>query len=171
MGELLENVVPWEKLVPWVLKARLDRVVNLDHLELKEREEKEVKAEARVPRVIEVFLVFKVFLVLWVLKETKVRLVLPVLQVNQGNLVQEDLLVVMELPVLKVSWDHLALVVVKVSLVNLVHLALLVLLDLLDLLVNQWAMTLLLWQQSLGKAKLRVPILWPVMIRLVYSLN
>ena len=158
-------------------------MVNLDHLELKEREEKEVKAEARVPRVIEVFLVFKVFLVLWyvnasnkttlfvvrsiflqlisfivklrVLKETKVRLVLPVLQVNQGNLVQEDLLVVMELPVLKVSWDHLALVVVKVSLVNLVHLALLVLLDLLDLLVNQWAMTLLLWQQSLGKAKLR----------------
>lgn len=169
--ELLENVVQWEKLVQWVLKAQQDLEANLEPLEPKEKEEKEAKPEAKVPKVIVVCSVFKVFLVLWVLKETKGLLVLPDPLVNLVNQVQEDLLVVMELLVPKVSWGHLVPVVVKVNLVKLVHLVLLVLLDLLDLLVNRWAMMLPLWLQSSDKAKPRVLIPWPVMIRLVYSLN
>merc|ERR1712127_268193 len=128
-----------ENAVQWVLKAQLDLEAKLVHLELRVKGEKEVKVEAKVLRVIVVFSVFKVFPVLWVLKETKVPLVFPVPLVNLVNQVQEDLLVVMELLVLKVSWDHL------------------VPLDLLDLLANRWAMTLLLWLQSLDKVKLRVP--------------
>ena len=82
-------------------------------------------------------------------------MVLPDPLVNLVNQVQEDLLVVMELLVPKVSWGHLVPVVVKVNLVKLVHLVLLVLLDLLDLLVNRWAMMLPLWLQSSDKAKPR----------------
>merc|ERR1712127_4006 len=73
--------------------------------------------------------------------------------------------------VLKETKVPLVFLVPLVNLVKQVHPVLLVLLDLLDLLANRWAMTLLLWLQSLDKVKLRVPILWPVMIRHVYSLN
>merc|ERR1712135_15670 len=116
MGELLENVVQWEKLVQWVLRAQQDLEANLEPLEPKEKEEKEAKPEAKVPKGL---------------------VVLPDPLVNLVNQVQEDLLVVMELLVPKVSWGHL------------------VLLDLLDLLVNRWAMMLPLWLQSSDKSKPR----------------
>lgn len=169
--DLLVNAVPSEKPVQWVLKAQLDLEANLVLTELKEKEEKEEKLEIRAPRVIAVFSVFKVFLVLWVLLETRVPSVLLDPLANLVNQVREDPLVVTEVMDLRVSWDPPVPVVAKVKLVNLVHLVLLVLLDLLDLLVNQWVMMLLLWLLSLDKARLRVPTLWLVTIRLVYSLN